>query len=101
MIFIATLLNIEKDCNPEVCWLSVEAEDELAAKKKAQEVLKGDLHGLGWTSHRDTELWGKEQRVLVDVVPESDDMKRRGRGNSSGEEGQDAREARFRKAAKV
>ena len=99
--FIATLLRVEPESNPEICHLSLDARDEKDAEQQAAAALKGDLRGLGWTSYPDTELWGKEQRVLVDVVPEADDIKRRGQGNSSGAEGQDAREARIRKAAKT
>ena len=99
--FVATLLNVEPESNPEICHLVIEAKDEKAAKKQAQEVLKGELRGLGWTSYRDPALWGKVQRVLVDVSSKEDDTRRRGQGNSSGTEGQDAREARIRKAAKV
>ena len=102
-IFIATLLNVEANCNPEYACISIEAEDEKDAEKQAEKILKGELHhmGYGWTSYRDEKLWGKEQRVLIDIVPEDDHVKRSGKGNSRGEEGQDDRFERFRKAAKV
>ena len=101
MLFIATLLKAEPECNPEYACVPIEAEDDKEAKKQAQAILKGELRGLGWTSYGDTELWGKDLRVLVDVVPESEHVKRSGKGNQRGEEGQDARFARYRKAAKV
>lgn len=100
--FIATLLNVEENSNPEYACISIEAENEQDAKAQAKDILAGELHhmGYGWASYRDTELWGKVQRVLIDVVPETDHVKRSGKGNQRGEEGQDARFERFRKAAK-
>ena len=103
MQYIATLLNIEPNCNPEYSFVPIEAEDEKEAEKKAKVILKGELHhvNLGWTSYRDTELWGKEQRVFVDVVTDEDHVKRSGRGNIRSTETQEERFARFRAAAKA
>ena len=95
--FVAALLRVEKDSNPDICHLAIEADSLVRAEALALVALKGDLHGLGWTSYCDTALWGKEQTTLIDVVPEAEDISRRGRGNSRGSEGQDAREARIRK----
>jgi hypothetical protein len=99
--FVATLLNIMPESNPEECWLPVEAASVAAAKTKAAAVLDGELRGLGWRSYRDTALWGKVQRVLVDVVTAEDHRARCGEGNTRGSEGQNDHEARLRKAAKV
>ena len=99
--YIATILNVEAESNPEYACVPLEAKDHKAATKAAKDILEGDLHGLGWTSFSDPELWGKEQRVVVDVVSEDEHVKRSGKGNQRGSEGQDARFERFRKAAKV
>lgn len=98
---IATLLRVEAEANPEYACVPIDAKSAKEAEKQAKAILDGDLHGLGWTSYKDDELWGKEQRVLVDVVEESEHVSRSGRGNQRGSEGQDARFARFRKAARV
>ena len=66
--FIATLLNIPAESNPEYARVPIEAKDEADAKKQAQKILKGDLRGLGWTSYADTKLRGKEQQGLVDIA---------------------------------
>ena len=101
--FIATLLNVESECSPEYSCIPIEAEDEKAAEKQAKAILEGELHhmGYGWSSYRDEALWGKPLRKLIDVVPEADHVKRSGRGNQRGEEGQNARFERYRKAAKA
>lgn len=117
--FIATLLRVESvtrpkasydaqgnvtveevsfGSNPEYATVSIEAKSLKDAREQAEAILAGDLHGLGWTSYRDTELWGKELRKLVDVVKEEDHVKRSGKGNSGGTESQAEREARFRGA---
>jgi hypothetical protein len=99
--YIATILNVEAESNPEYACVPLEAKDDKAATKAAKELLTADPHGLGWTSFADPELWGKVQRVVVDVVSEEEHVKRSGKGNTRGSEGQDARFERFRKAAKV
>lgn len=98
--FVATILDVKANSNPEYCYFALEAKDEAAAKKQAKAAMASGAC-KGWTSYRDVDLWGKVQTVLVDVVPEEDDVKRRGRGNNRGEEAQAEREERFRKAAKV
>jgi len=93
MSYIATLLRIEPNSNPEYALVPVPDESsglEVLADK--------DLHGLGWTSYADTELWGKDLLVLVDVVSEEDHVRRSGKGNTRGSESQDARFERYRKA---
>ena len=99
--YIATLLNITENANPEYACVPVDAKNHKDATKAAQDILDGDLHGLGWTSFRDEALWGKVQRVVVDVVFEDEHVKRSGKGNQRGTEGQDARFERYRKAAMV
>ena len=97
--YVATLLKAEAESNPEYARVPIEAKDDKDAKKQAQAILEGDLHGLGWTSFADAELWGKELRVLVDVVTEDEARKRDGHSNTRGTEDQAARFARLRKAA--
>lgn len=99
MTYVATLLKAETDCNPEYARVPIEAKSAKDAEKQAQAILDGDLHGLGWTSFADPELWGKDLRVLVDVVTEDEALKRDGQGNNRGSEDQAARFARLRKAA--
>lgn len=98
--YVATLLNGRTEANPEYARVPIEAKDDKDAKKQAQAILDGDLHGLGWTSFADPELWGKELRVLVDVVTEDEARKRDGQGNTRGSEDQATRFARLRKAVK-
>lgn len=96
-----TVEDVTFGSNPEYACVPIEAKSMGDAKKQAQEILDGDLHGLGWTSFSDPDLWGKDMRVLVDVVAEDEHVKRSGRGNNPGNEGQVARFARYKKAAKV
>ena len=93
--FIATLLNVESECSPEEACVPIEADTLAKAKTEAAKILKGELHGMGfgWRSYTDTKLWGKEQRVLVDVVSQDEFASR--------SETQTEHEARLRKAAKV
>lgn len=117
-VFVATLLKVENvtrpkasydekgeahvedvtfGSNPEYACIEIEAKSLADARKQAEKILAGDLHGLGWTSYADAALWGKEQRRLVDVVEQSEHVKRSGQGNQRGEEEQDARFERFRR----
>lgn len=99
--FVATLLKIDPESNPEEANVPIEAGTLAQAQKQAVALIKEKPAGLGWRSYRDAELWGKEQRVLVDVLPADEFEQRNGQGNTRGSEGQDAHEERLRKAAKV
>ena len=91
--FVATILRIEAESNAEEACVPIEAGTLAQAQKQAAVVIKEMPRGLGWRSYTDTKLWGKEQRVLVDVVSQDEFASR--------SETQTEHEARLRKAAKV
>lgn len=90
--FIATLLNVAVESNPEEACVPIEAGTLAQAQKQAAAITKEMPSGLGWRSYVDTALWGKEQRLLVDVLPEEEFAQR--------SETQAEHEARLRKAAR-
>lgn len=109
MTYIATLLKVEANANPEYAWVVIEASTPAQARKVAEKALEAEhlsdegrewefWQNNGWISYRDPELWGKPVRKVVDVVEESEHVSRSGKGNRRGTENQAEREARFRKA---
>jgi hypothetical protein len=65
--FRAKLLRVEEDSNPEEAIVTFEAETLEAAQEKAEELAKKD-QGMRWRSYADSELWGKKQRRVLEVV---------------------------------
>lgn len=94
-------VNVERTfgSNPEEAVVRIEAKDMKAARARALEILDAD-DGLPWRSYRDTELWGKNLKLVVDIVSADEHMSRSGEGNIRGSEDQATHEARLRAAVK-
>ena len=63
--FIAKVLKVEKDSNPEYAFVRVLAKSKEAATELALKEAKGGA-GWGWTSYGDADLWGKKKLEVVE-----------------------------------
>ena len=71
--YVATLLRVEQNCNPEEAVVHFEEDGADKAKRHAANLIKGDnVHGLGWLSWGDPALWGKPLRKVLAVETEED-----------------------------